>query len=62
MAMTRAQFRKQLQNGLNAVFGLEYKRYPELWRDIFEVKSSEKAYEEQVCGGPRELCGTDPRP
>jgi hypothetical protein len=48
MAMTRAQFRKQLQNGLNAVFGLEYKRYPELWRDIFEVKSSEKAYEEQV--------------
>jgi hypothetical protein len=48
MSMTRAQFRKQLQNGLNAVFGLEYKRYPELWRDIFEVKSSEKAFEEQV--------------
>lgn len=48
MAMSRAQFRKQLQNGLNAVFGMEYKRYPELWRDIFEVKNSEKAYEEQV--------------
>ena len=29
MAMNRSDFRKQLQEGLNAVFGMEYKRYPE---------------------------------
>ena len=40
MSMTRAQFKKQLQLGLNAVFGVEYNRYPELWRDIFEVKNT----------------------
>lgn len=46
--MNRALFRKQLQDGLNSVFGLEYKRYPEQWREIFEVDSSDKAYEEDV--------------
>lgn len=46
--MNRAQFKKQLQRGLNTVFGLEYKRYPEQWRDIFDVESSDKAYEEDV--------------
>lgn len=46
--MNRAQFRKQLQRGLNAVFGLEYRRYPEQWKDIFDVESSDKAYEEDV--------------
>lgn len=48
MAMNRAQFRKELQEGLNAVFGLEYERYEEQWKNIYEVKSSSKAYEEQV--------------
>lgn len=48
MAMTRAQFRKQLQEGLNAVFGMEYKRYPEEWKDIFDVENSNKAFEEDV--------------
>lgn len=46
--MNRAQFKKQLQRGLNTVFGLEYKRYPEQWRDIFDIESSDKAYEEDV--------------
>lgn len=46
--MNRAQFRKQLQRGLNTVFGLEYRRYPEQWRDIFDIESSDKAYEEDV--------------
>lgn len=46
--MNRSQFRKQLQKGLNAVFGLEYRRYPEQWKDIFDIESSEKAYEEDV--------------
>jgi hypothetical protein len=48
MAMNRAQFRKQLQEGLNTVFGLAYKRYPEEWRKIYAVESSDKAWEEEV--------------
>lgn len=49
MAINRAAIRKQLQEGLNAVFGLEYKQYPEQWKDIF-VTSTEgkKAYVEDV--------------
>lgn len=46
--MTRAQFRKELQEGLNTLFGLEYKRHPEEWRQIFDVNNSKKAYEEDV--------------
>jgi hypothetical protein len=46
--MNRTQFRKQLQLGLNAVFGLKYKQYPEQWRQIYEVVTADKAVEEQV--------------
>jgi len=46
--MNRTDFRRQLQEGLNTVFGLEYDRYPEEWRDIFDVETSAKAYEEDV--------------
>lgn len=46
--MNRSDFRKQLQEGLNTVFGLEYTRYPEEWRDIFDVETSAKAFEEDV--------------
>lgn len=46
--MTRSDFRKQLQEGLNAVFGVEYKRHPEEWRAIFDVENSSKAFEEDV--------------
>ncbi len=46
--MNRAQFKKQLQEGLNTVFGMEYKQYPEEWRDCFNVENSSKAYEEDV--------------
>ena len=48
MTMNRAKFRKELQEGLNTVFGLEYKRYPEEWRQLFDVENSNKAYEEDV--------------
>jgi len=48
MVMNRATFRRQLQEGLNTVFGMEYKRYAQEWKPIFEVESSEKAYEEDV--------------
>ena len=46
--MTRAQFKKQLQRGLNTVFGLEYKQYREEWRECFRVENSVKAFEEGV--------------
>lgn len=46
--VNRSDLRKQLQQGLNAVFGKEYTRYPEEWRDLVEVSRSEKAYEEDV--------------
>lgn len=46
--ITRAQQLKELQPGLNALYGLEYERYPEEWKEIFEVNTSEKAFEEDV--------------
>lgn len=46
--MNRAQFKKQLQRGLNTVFGLEYKRHPEEWRALFNVETSDQAFEEDV--------------
>lgn len=48
MAMNRSQIKKQLQDGLNTVFGLEYRRYKEEWRELFDTSSSRKAYEEDV--------------
>lgn len=48
MAMNRAQFARQLQEGLNTVFGLEYARHPEEWKAIFQIETSRKAYEEDV--------------
>lgn len=50
MAMNRAFFYKQLQEGLNTVFGLTYKMHPEIWRRLFEVVTSNKAFEEEVMG------------
>jgi hypothetical protein len=46
--MNRATFRKELQEGLNTVFGMEYRRYPNEWRPLFEINQSNKAYEEDV--------------
>lgn len=46
--MNRARFRKELQEGLNTVFGLEYRRYEQEWRPIYAVETSQKAYEEDV--------------
>lgn len=48
MTILRSDERKQLQLGLNAVVGLTYKEWPELWKDIFMEEGSEKAYEEDV--------------
>lgn len=49
MAMNRTQFKKQLQMGLNTVFGLTYDRQPEKWRKYFTVENEGKrAYVEDV--------------
>ena len=45
MAITRAQLVKELEPGLNALFGLEYKRYENEHEDIFAIESSERAFE-----------------
>lgn len=48
MAFSRAQLLKELVPGLNALFGLEYKRYPDEHLEIFDSETSEKAFEEEV--------------
>lgn len=48
MAISRAQQLKELVPGLHKLFGLEYKRYPEQWRGIFEVNSSDRSFEEET--------------
>lgn len=48
MAINRTAINKQLQVGLNAVWGLEYKQLPEEWRMVFDVNTSKKAFEEDV--------------
>ena len=51
MAISRAQLAKELEPGLNALFGLEYNRYENETDDIFEEESSDRAFEEEVMLG-----------
>ena len=48
MAMSRAQLLKELLPGLNALFGMEYARYGEEHKEIFETESSERSFEEET--------------
>ena len=48
MAISRAQLLKELLPGLNKLFGLEYNRYGEQHKEIYEVETSERAFEEEV--------------
>ena len=48
MAISRAQLVKELEPGLNALFGLEYKEYAQEWTEIFETETSDRAFEEEV--------------
>jgi hypothetical protein len=48
MAISRAQLAKELEPGLNALFGLEYARYDAEHAEIFDTESSERAFEEEV--------------
>jgi len=46
-AISRAQLLKELLPGLNALFGLEYERYGEEWKDLFDTESSDRSFEEE---------------
>ena len=48
MAISRAQLAKELEPGLNALFGLEYDRYDKEDTEIYEEESSDRAFEEEV--------------
>ena len=51
MAISRAQLAKELEPGLNALFGLEYDRYENEHAEIFEEETSDRAFEEEVMLG-----------
>jgi hypothetical protein len=48
MAISRAQLLKELLPGLNALFGLEYARYGEEHKEIYETEASERSFEEET--------------
>jgi len=48
MAISRSQLLKELLPGLNALFGLEYKRYGEEHKEIYETEASERSFEEET--------------
>jgi hypothetical protein len=48
MAISRQQLAKELEPGLNALFGLEYKNYENQHTEIFDTETSDRAFEEEV--------------
>jgi hypothetical protein len=48
MAISRAQLLKELLPGLNALFGMEYARYGEEHKELYETESSERSFEEET--------------
>ena len=48
MAISRAQLVKELEPGLNALFGMEYDRYDQEHTEIYDTESSDRAFEEEV--------------
>ena len=51
MVISRMQLVKELEPGLNALFGLEYDRYENQDKEIFDSESSDRAFEEEVMLG-----------
>lgn len=51
MPISRSQLAKELEPGLNAIFGLEYDRYENEHSEIFDTETSERAFEEEVMQG-----------
>ena len=48
MAISRSQLAKELEPGLNALFGMEYARYENQHAEIFDTETSDRAFEEEV--------------
>ena len=48
MAISRAQLMKELEPGLNALFGMEYDRYDNEHAEIYDTENSDRAFEEEV--------------
>ena len=48
MAISRAQLAKELEPGLNALFGMEYERYEAEHAEIYDTEASDRAFEEEV--------------
>jgi hypothetical protein len=48
MAISRAQLLKELLPGLNALFGLEYKKYGDEHKEVYETETSERSFEEET--------------
>ena len=48
MAISRAQLLKELLPGLNALFGMEYARYGEQHKELYDIESSERSFEEET--------------
>ena len=48
MAISRAQLTKELEPGLNALFGMEYKNYENQHTQIYSIETSDRAFEEEV--------------
>lgn len=48
MAISRAQLQKELLPGLNGLFGMEYKKYKEEHKEIFESETSDRSFEEET--------------
>ena len=48
MAISRSQLVKELEPGLNALFGLEYNRYENQHAEIYTTETSDRAFEEEV--------------
>ncbi len=48
MAISRAQLVKELEPGLNALFGLEYQNYDKEHAEIYDIETSDRAFEEEV--------------
>ncbi len=48
MAISRGQLVKELEPGLNALFGLEYNNYANEHAEIFDTETSDRAFEEEV--------------
>jgi len=48
MAISRSQLAKELEPGLNALFGLEYDEYNSEYQELYSVEDSERAFEEEV--------------